>query len=90
VNKNIVYGKISDPVSQYPRPDGPPLPKIGPGARPKENHTYNGEKNKKNIIALKPGSMVLFMVIPVQVPQKAVHNVLMCKPGHKFHKAEYT
>jgi len=90
VDKNIVDGKVGDSVCQYPKTYRPSLPKIGPGARPEENHANYGIKDKKSVIAFKPGTVVLFMVVPVQAPQKAVHNILMRKPGHKFHKAEYS
>jgi hypothetical protein len=52
----------------------------------KQNAGY-GKNNGKNIVPFNFTS-IADVVVAVKKPHKAVHNVLVGKPCHKFHKKE--
>jgi hypothetical protein len=88
VDKNIVNHKIGDPVGQDTEAYWVALPERGIGRHHDKGHAHHGIKNKKGVIPLEPGIVVFAMVVPVEGPQEAVHDILMRKPRHKFHKTE--
>jgi len=44
--------------------------------------------DKKSIIPFKPRIMIFFMMVGMEIPKKAMHNVFMAEPCHEFHEAE--
>ncbi len=88
VYKYIVHQKICGPVRHDPDPDGIAVPKSGSSRHIEKRHAHHRIEDKKGIVPFEPGIMVLFMVVPVQGPQKSVHYIFMGKPSHKLHKTK--
>jgi hypothetical protein len=88
MDKDIVYQKISKPVSKYSQAYWQTCPeaKILPGC--KTGDTYNGVKNKEGVVALPPVFVIFHVVIFMKHPKKSMHDVFMGKPCHKLHRAE--
>jgi hypothetical protein len=63
VDKDIVYKEVSGSISHNTKTNGPTVPKPCSTAHYKKGHAYYGIKDKKGVISLKPGAMVLFMMI---------------------------
>jgi hypothetical protein len=57
-----------------------------PGIFPESS---DGKNHSKKIVSLKHFALWCVMVF-VQDPQKAMHNIFMRKPRHKFHEQECT
>lgn len=82
--------KISQPISENGNPDREPdVQNIITPEQEKPN-ADQGIKHKKPVIALKPGIVVLAVVVLVELPQKTVHDKFVAEPGHEFHKKENT
>tara|TARA_R110001583_G_scaffold8329_11_gene40071 strand:- start:1804 stop:2061 length:258 start_codon:yes stop_codon:yes gene_type:complete len=80
--------KISSAIGHYPKANRPTIPEIGIRPCVEKRHAHYGIENEKGIITFKPGIMVFFMVVFVETPQKAMHNVFMGEPCHELHKTE--
>src|SRR5690606_921389 len=88
VYKNIVYHKIGNSINKNTNAYRQTIPNIFIFPQIKEHNAHNSIKKEKSIIALKPTVVVFFMMIFMKRPQKAMHDVLMRKPSHKFHKTK--
>lgn len=88
VYKNVVHHKIGDSITQNTKTDRKTLPKPRVVRNHYKRHAYNGVKNKEGIVAFKPRVVIFSMMVFMKTPKKTVHNILMGKPRHKFHKAE--
>jgi hypothetical protein len=85
VDKDIVNQKVGKPIGENAQSYGKANFKYAVLPQQKKANTYKCIEDKKGVVALKPGIVVLAMMVAVQVPQKAMHHVLMRKPRHKFH-----
>lgn len=85
VNENVVHQKIREPVNR----DSQSYPKKGiialQHAKKQSGNTRQSKNEEEKIIVLKEAVGFLFVVIPMQIPQKTVHDVFMREPGHPFH-----
>jgi hypothetical protein len=88
VDKDIVNQKIGKPIGENTQSNGKANLENIILPQQEKPDAYKGIEDKKGIVALKPGVVVLAVVVAVQVPQKAVHHVLMREPRHKFHDEE--
>jgi hypothetical protein len=88
MNKNIMNEKIGQSISKNAKSNREASPKTIAVPTDKAKDTHDSVKNKERIIAFPPTSMVFVMMVFMEDPQKAMHNVLMGKPGHKFHNGK--
>lgn len=88
VDENVVHHEIGQSVGKNPQSDRQPdfqdviLPQ-----QEKTDADYS-VKNEKGIVSLKPRIVVFPVMIGVQVPKEAVHDVFVAEPRHEFHDAE--
>jgi hypothetical protein len=87
VNDDIVHNKISQAVCHDAEANSLQIPAVSISTEKDEQHTGNSEYDKEEIVLLKESRFNLVMV-PVQVPEKAVHHISMRKPGNAFHDNE--
>ena len=87
VNDHIMDHKISRSVRHNAKADGLHPPYAIKGTKKDQQHTGNGEDDKEPVILFKEPGLFL-MVIAVQVPKQAMHDILMGKPGNAFHDQE--
>jgi hypothetical protein len=88
MNDDLMHHKVSEPIEHNSKSYSLDPPHGGIQRAP-QNHadTWNGENHKKPVVLFKktrPLSVVIFM----QVPEKAVHNIPMGEPGNSFHDEE--
>jgi hypothetical protein len=88
VDKDVVHQEIGDPIRQDPQANGPTLPKIRIGGGHDKRHADHGVEYEESVIAFEPGIVVFPVVVPVETPQKPMHDILMGKPRHELHDAE--
>jgi hypothetical protein len=88
VYKDIVHQEVGGPIGHNTKSDGISVPERTVTSQHDKGHAQHGIENEKGVISFKPGIVVLSVVVFVEGPQKAVHDVLMGKPRHEFHKAE--
>ena len=88
MDKNVMYKKIGQSVSENPQADGQSGPKAKIAPTYKTTNAHQRIKKKKVIVSFPPTAVVFMVMIFVKFPQKTVHNVFMGKPRHKFHNAE--
>ncbi len=88
VDKYIVYQEIGCAIGHNSKADRPPIPEGSTMCQVEKCHTDHSVKNKKGVITLKPGIVILSVVVCMEMPQEAVHNILVGKPGHEFHEAK--
>jgi len=88
VDKNVMNDEIGESISKNPQPHSQSdfqdiiLP------QKEKPDTDQGIENKKSVIPFKPGIVVFFMMVGMQVPQKTVHDKFVAEPCHEFHKQE--
>jgi hypothetical protein len=88
MNKNIMNQKISNTIQGDSYADVKHKPvTFNEVADTKEKHRYTGKHHKEIVVFFKE-MWCFVMVIFMQVPEKTVHNILMCKPGYTFHQAK--
>lgn len=87
VNKNVVHQKITKSINCDT--DTHEQAVIITVEHPKKHQqkTRNGENQKEQIVPFEETCMSL-MMIPMQQPKEAVHDIFVRKPGHKLHKQE--
>ncbi len=83
-----MHQEIGGAVSHDPKPDWPAVPEGCTVCQVKEGHADDCIKYEESVIPLKPGIVVLSVVICVEMPQEAMHNILVGKPGHEFHETK--
>ncbi len=80
--------EVGHPIGHNAIPEGGPE-RIGPIAAKKDTEEAGDSKeNGKSIVFLPPPLLIRSVVILMQAPQKAVHNVFVKGPCSKFHKKE--
>jgi hypothetical protein len=86
VDDNVVYDEITKPIHRNTYTDiQPEIIKHQPGHV--TVRAGNGENHEERIVFFKKALFPL-VVIAVEIPQKAVHHVLMREPGHELHEEE--
>jgi hypothetical protein len=88
VDKDIMHQEIGDSICQDPQANGPSLPEICIGGGHDKRHADHGIEYEESVIAFEPGIVVFPVVVPVEAPQKPMHDILMGKPRHEFHETE--
>jgi hypothetical protein len=87
VDDDIMHNKISQAISHDAETDRLQIPSVSISTEKDEQHTGNSKYDKEEIVLLKESRFYL-VVVPVQVPEKAVHHIAMRKPGNAFHDNE--
>lgn len=78
MDQDIMYHKISKPIEGDPNTNIKKEAQVSNKSTDnKKGHSDTGKDHKKVIVLFKKG-MELIVVIFMQVPEKAVHNVFMC------------
>jgi hypothetical protein len=85
VDKDVMNHKIGKAVGKYPEPNSKPNMEDIILPQQEEPDAYQRVKYEKSIVALKPGIVVLAVMVLMEVPQETMHDILVRKPGHKFH-----
>ena len=85
MDENIVHKKVTKSIQGDAQTD--PKQIIISGLHPKKQsgNTGQSKNQKEKIIVLEKPLGDFFMVIFMQDPKQAVHDVFMGKPGHKLH-----
>ena len=87
VDDYIVHEEIRNAISHDAEADGLHHPALVKSAEINEQHTWYGEDHEEGIVLFKESRLWLMMV-PVQIPKKPMHHILMGEPGHAFHHQE--
>ena len=61
---------------------------MGAHAEKQGDDSGQGEDEEEEIIVLEKTAGFLFVVIPVQGPEPAVHDIFMGQPGYALHAGE--
>jgi hypothetical protein len=56
----------------------------------KKYDTGYGKDHKKDIVSFEYICIFGLVMISMKIPHQSVHHILMCHPGHAFHKKENT
>ena len=83
--KDVMHHKVGKPVGSnaeaYPNPKVPACHYAKHDKQP----AWYGKYQKKTIVFFEKLPFAYRVMVFVQIPQKAVHNVFMRCPSHKFH-----
>lgn len=87
MNNNIMYQEVGKSICHNTEPY-----RLHPPLRLKcaeiyQQHAGNGKNDKEGIVLFKETWFRLVM-IPMQVPEEPMHNILMRSPGYSFHEDE--
>jgi len=87
VNVNIMKHKVGKSIKEYPDACAEQVTVGFHHPEINQENTGDGKNNGKYIVPL-DFSPIAHMVIFMQDPEEAVHNVFVGKPRHEFHKKE--
>lgn len=87
VNDHIMNEKVGEAVSHYAEADGLHPPGIFIGSEIDQQHTGYGEDDEERIVLLEESGPDLVMVL-MEIPEEAVHDVAVRQPGNAFHYNE--
>lgn len=87
MDEDVVNKKITEAVNSNAYTDIKLDVAAGQYTEEHEQHAGEGEDEEEGVVFFKEAGMTLVMVA-VQDPKQAVHDILMGKPGHEFHEEE--
>jgi len=85
MNEHIVYEEVAKPIYEDANTYGQ-LPIVAMHHTEHSEQPTGNRKNEEEEVVLLKESRLLLVMIFVEVPQEAVHNVLVRKPRHEFHE----
>lgn len=83
-----MHKEVAHPVNENSQPDKEWSGQRVLDSEVEQNNTRDGKNQKEEVVSFKPSFGVFDMMITVQTPEKAVHNVFVGKPRDKFHDEE--
>jgi hypothetical protein len=86
VDEDVMHQEITQPIGGNAC-SNPKTEVTVNAARHKAPSTGHGENQKEGIVLLEKSGFVL-MMIPVEIPHGAMHEVFVSTPSHPFHGAE--
>ena len=84
VDKNVMNDEVGKAIGENSQPDSEPDFENSILPQQEKPDAYDCIDNKKRVVALKPGIVVLAVMVGVQGPEKTVHDVFVRKPGNPF------
>ena len=88
VNKHVMHQEVCDSIKGNTHTDeehkAVPFNKI---PYSEEKHGNRGKHHKKVVILLEEMRRFIVMIL-MQIPEQAMHNVLVGEPGNAFHETE--
>jgi len=84
MNNNIMNEKISKSISHDTEANRLHPPYMIERAVKNKQDAWYSEDDKKCVVLLEETRLYLMMIL-VQVPEKTMHDITMCKPGNTFH-----
>lgn len=87
--EDLVDQEVRDPVRQDAQAE--PRPRCIQtlqAARDEEPYARYGEDQEEAIVPFQEAGMVLLVMVRMEIPQPAVHHVLVCRPRHDLHRDE--
>ena len=88
VDKDIVDQEIGQAVQADAQADPEQVVISLLHSEEQSGNSWNGEDQEEGVVVLQESLGSLFVVVPVQVPKPAVHDVFMGEPGHSLHPGE--
>ena len=85
VNKHIMYQEVSQPIQRNAETNKKQVIITHPHTKEQARHSRDSEDQKEEIIIFKKALRFFFMMIPMQAPQKPMHQILVRDPGNAFH-----
>jgi len=90
MDQYVVHKKIDHAIKCDAEPESDGKRSLVDHSKHNAQPGRDGENEKKQVVSLKALSGGL-MVVAMYIPQKAMHDVLVCGPSHEFHgkKSQY-
>jgi hypothetical protein len=88
VNKNIMHQEIGKSINGNTKADEEQEIITVLHSDKKADDTGNGKDQEEEIVVLEESLRLLVVMVFVQNPQNAMHDVFMRKPGYGFHRDE--
>lgn len=85
VDKDVMYKKIGHTVQRNPHTNVKIDIEAISTTKIHEKNGRNGKNNKEIIVFFQRRIAAVIVMVPVQRPQEAMHNVLVNEPGKAFH-----
>jgi hypothetical protein len=85
VNENIMHEKISKPINCNTETDPEKEIIIALHSQEQTDNTRYGKDQKEEIVVLEKSRRLFVMMVFVQYPKDAMHDIFMREPGNSFH-----
>jgi hypothetical protein len=85
MDKNVVHKKVGKSVNRDSKPDKQQERQRSVQAKPKAKYAGRSENEKKVIVLLKKRTWVFAVMVLVQKPEEAMHQVFVSQPCNRLH-----
>jgi hypothetical protein len=86
VDENIMHREIGKSVQRDAKSYPEQKIKTGLHAKKESGDARRCKNQEKEVVMFKPAFGLFVVMVFVQYPQRAVHDIFMREPGHEFHK----